>query len=138
MWIFSLVMTDCPLSGRVQGHVSNFYILDWENFATASLLCTDVINKLVNGQHVDYTYSVQVRRGWMHKFIIRWHLVDCKHLTPLFWLALDLSYKLFLHRYAAVGKNLTDITSHGLSAVADRASCIFSQWISSDETSACD
>jgi len=43
----SLVMTDCPLSGRGQGHVSNVYILDLENFATASRRCIGVINKLV-------------------------------------------------------------------------------------------
>jgi len=30
MWSISLVMSD-PLSGRGQGHVSNFYILDLEN-----------------------------------------------------------------------------------------------------------
>jgi len=33
---FSLVMSECFLSGRGQGHVSNFYIVDLENFATAS------------------------------------------------------------------------------------------------------
>jgi len=32
----SLVTSECFLSGRDQGHVSNFYILDLENFATAS------------------------------------------------------------------------------------------------------
>jgi len=32
----SLVMSECCLSGRGQGHVSNFYIVDYENFATAS------------------------------------------------------------------------------------------------------
>ena len=32
----SLVMSKCSLSGRGQGHVSNFYIVDLENFATAS------------------------------------------------------------------------------------------------------
>ena len=32
----SLVMSECFLSGRGQGHVSNFYIVDLENFATAS------------------------------------------------------------------------------------------------------
>ena len=31
------VMSECSLSGRGQGHVSNFYIVDLENFATASL-----------------------------------------------------------------------------------------------------
>jgi len=29
-------MSECPLSGRGQGHVSNFCIVDIENFATAS------------------------------------------------------------------------------------------------------
>ena len=29
-------MSECSLSGRCQGHVSNFYIVDFENFATAS------------------------------------------------------------------------------------------------------
>ena len=32
----SLVVSECSLSGRGQGHVSNFYIVDLENFATAS------------------------------------------------------------------------------------------------------
>jgi len=32
----SLVMSECSLSGLGQGHVSNFYIVDLENFATAS------------------------------------------------------------------------------------------------------
>ena len=32
----SLVMSECSLSGHGQGHVSNFYIVDLENFAMAS------------------------------------------------------------------------------------------------------
>ena len=32
----SLVMSECSLSERGQGHVSNFYIVDLENFATSS------------------------------------------------------------------------------------------------------
>ena len=32
----SLVMNECFLSGRGQGHVSNFYIVDLENVATAT------------------------------------------------------------------------------------------------------
>ena len=36
MWSLSLVMSECSLSGRGQGHASNFYIVDLENFATAS------------------------------------------------------------------------------------------------------
>ena len=36
MQSLSLVMSECFLSGRGQGHESNFYIVDLENFATAS------------------------------------------------------------------------------------------------------
>ena len=32
----SLVISECFLSGHGQGYVSNFYIVDLENFATAS------------------------------------------------------------------------------------------------------
>ena len=37
-------MSECSLSGRDQGHVSNFYIVDLENFATASRRYTGVIH----------------------------------------------------------------------------------------------
>jgi len=36
MGSLTLVMSECSLSGRGQDHVSNFYIVDLENFATAS------------------------------------------------------------------------------------------------------
>ena len=36
-------MSECSLSGRGQGHVSNFYIVDLENFATASRRYTGTI-----------------------------------------------------------------------------------------------
>ena len=55
-------MTDCSLSGRGQGHVSNFYIVDLENSATESRRSTGVINELVDGQLVDYTYDGRARR----------------------------------------------------------------------------
>ena len=46
----SLVMSECSLSGRGQGHVSNFYIVDLENFATASRQFTgDIHNSTVVG-----------------------------------------------------------------------------------------
>jgi len=46
----SLVMSECSLSGRGQGHVSNFYIVDLENFATASRRYTgDIRNSTVVG-----------------------------------------------------------------------------------------
>ena len=43
-------MSECSLSRRGQGHVSNFYIVDLENFATASRRCTgDIHNWTVVG-----------------------------------------------------------------------------------------
>ena len=47
----SLVMSECSLSGRGQGHVSNSYIVDLQNFAAvASLLYTgDIHNSTVVG-----------------------------------------------------------------------------------------
>jgi len=44
------VMSECSLSGRGQGHVSNFCIVDLENFATASRRYTgDIPNSSVVG-----------------------------------------------------------------------------------------
>ena len=45
MGSLGLVMSDCSLSGRGQGHVSNFYFVDLENFATASRRYTGDIHK---------------------------------------------------------------------------------------------
>ena len=43
-------MSECSLSGRGQDHVSNFYIVDLENFATASRRYTgDIRNSTVVG-----------------------------------------------------------------------------------------
>jgi len=36
MWSLSLCLSECSLSGHGQGHMSNFYIVDLENFTTAS------------------------------------------------------------------------------------------------------
>ena len=47
----SLVMSECSLSGRGQGHVSNFYIVDLENFA-----------KQVVGRQVIYSTELDRRR----------------------------------------------------------------------------
>ena len=50
MQSLSLAMSECFLSGRGQGHVSNFYIVDLENFATASRRYTgDIHNSTVVG-----------------------------------------------------------------------------------------
>jgi len=43
-------MSECSLSGRGQGHVSNFYIVDLENFTAASHRYTgDIRNSSVVG-----------------------------------------------------------------------------------------
>jgi len=36
LWSLSLVMSECSVNGHGQGQASNFYIVDLENFATAS------------------------------------------------------------------------------------------------------
>jgi len=46
----SVVMCECSLSGRGQGHVSNFYIVDLQNIGTASRRYTgDIHNSSVVG-----------------------------------------------------------------------------------------
>jgi len=62
----SLVMSVCSLSGRGQGHVSNFYIVDLENFATASRRYTgDIHNSTVVGLYDTYgrTKATRSRHG---------------------------------------------------------------------------
>ena len=118
-----------PLSGHGQGYMSNFYILDLENFATASRQCTGVIN--VDGPLVDYAYYGKGRRGWMHKFVIRWSTVThcvcvvyCNPLTPLLQFVLDLSYK--LHYTVMQQSARIRLTRCIAQSVCDsRASCSF-------------
>ena len=48
MQSLGLMISECFLSGRGQGQVSNFYIVDLENFATASRRYTgDIHNSTV-------------------------------------------------------------------------------------------
>ena len=59
----SLVMSECFLSGLGQGHVSNFYIVDLENFITASLRYAGDIHNSVRSRFVYDTYrTVEVTR----------------------------------------------------------------------------
>jgi len=64
MQSLSLVLTECFLSWRGQGHVSNFYIVDLENFATASRRYTgDINNSTVVGLiTTDDTHRAVTRR----------------------------------------------------------------------------
>ena len=65
-------MKNLPWKGRGQGHVSNFYIVDLENFATASRRYTGDIRypQLDHGQFVYNTYrtvkATRSRHGWVH------------------------------------------------------------------------
>jgi len=74
MWSLSLVVSECSLSGHGQGHVSNFYIVDLENFATASCRCTGTndIHNSVRSQFLYDTYkTMEVTRSchhWVHMF----------------------------------------------------------------------
>jgi len=54
-------MSECSLSGRRQGQVSNFYIVDIENFATASRRYTGDIHNLARSRFVYDTYMEATR-----------------------------------------------------------------------------
>ena len=74
MWSLSLVMSEFSLSGRGQGHVSNFYIVDLENFATASRRYTgDIRTSTVVGLFMtpetmgaDSVEMTCRSHGWVH------------------------------------------------------------------------
>ena len=68
---FSLVMSECLLRGCGQGHVSNFYIVDLENFATASRRYTgDMHNSTVVSLFMTpiRQWKRLTRHGWVHMF----------------------------------------------------------------------
>ena len=79
-------------------------ILHSESFTAVGRWCGQQNSSTV--ELVDHTYDGRARRGWMHE--VYYMLVDCNPLTPLLRFVLYLSYKLFLHCCAAVGKILTD------------------------------
>ena len=57
----SLVISECFLSGRGQGHVSNFYVVDLENFVSASRSYTgDIHNSTVVGSVYDTLPSTKL------------------------------------------------------------------------------
>ena len=61
MQSLSLVMRECSLSWRGHGQVSNFYIVDLENFATASRQYTGYIHNSVHSRFVYDTYRTVER-----------------------------------------------------------------------------
>ena len=57
VYVKSLSFDEGFLSGRGQGHVSNFYIVDFKNFATASRRYTGDIYNSVRSRFVYDTYK---------------------------------------------------------------------------------
>jgi len=77
MWSLSLVMSECSLSVRGQGHVSNFYIADLENFATASRQYTgDIHNSTVVGLFMKpETMGAESVASWLSAHCL-WHIAS--------------------------------------------------------------
>ena len=94
MWSLSLVMSECSLSGSGQGHVSNFYIMDLENFATASRRYKgDIHNSTVVGLFMTpetMGAATRSRHGWVH--IVYQALPPTKSPTSYYRFGQDLSY----------------------------------------------
>jgi len=73
------VLASWWLSGRGQGHVSNFYLLDLENFATASRRCNQQTRRRsACGLHLRRSSA-----SWLNAQVY-YTLVYCNPLTP-FW-----------------------------------------------------
>jgi len=88
------VMSEYSISGRGQGHVSNFYIVDLENFATASRRDTgDIHNSSVVGLFMtpETMRATRSRRGWVHMF--NYTLLPTTPPTSYHRFDQDLSYK---------------------------------------------
>ena len=69
----SLVMSECSLSGRGQGHMSNFYIVDLRKFRHSKSSVYRWYTQLDRCRFVYDTYKTMkatwMRHGWVHMFI---------------------------------------------------------------------
>jgi len=78
MWSLSLVVSECSLNGRGQGHVTNFYIVYLENVTTASRrYAGDIHNSTVIGFVYDTYKTMKATRthhGWVHVYDTSAHL----------------------------------------------------------------
>jgi len=72
-----IVMSECSLSGRGQGHVSNFYVVDLENFATASRQYTGNIHKssVVDLFMTPETMGANLVASWLSAHC-SWHIAS--------------------------------------------------------------
>ena len=110
MQSLSLVMSECSLS---QGHVSNFCIVDLENFATASRWFTGEIHNSDCRRFVYDTYkttkATRTHHGGVHMFITHWPTLTLQlHNFDLFRTCRTSSF------CVAVGKISTDSTHHAV------------------------
>jgi len=113
--------SECSLSGRGQGHVNNFYIVDLENFATASRRYTGDTHNSVRSRFVYGTYktmeATRSRHGWVHMFITHWPTVTFQlHSFDLWGLVVQVVSALFRGNWQDF--NLHD-ASRGHSAIAE-------------------
>jgi len=82
-------MSECSLNGRGQGHVSNFHIVDFKNFATASRRYTgDKHNSTVAG-----LFMTPETMGADSVHIVHDTLPPTKPPTSYHQFGQDLSYK---------------------------------------------
>ena len=72
MQSLSLVMSECSLSGRGQGHMSNFYIVDLENFCHSKSSVDRWYTQLDRHRFVydscKTMKATHTRHGWVHMF----------------------------------------------------------------------
>jgi len=74
----SLVISECSLSRRGQGHVSNLYIVDIENFATANRqYASDILNSSVVG-----SFMTPIRQ-WKRLDRVMVECIFLLHIAPL-------------------------------------------------------
>jgi len=91
MQSLSLVTSECFLSGSSQGHVSSFYIVDLENFATASHRYTgDIHNSSIVGLFMTPETMRATRSRRAHVYVT---LPPTKSPTSYHRFRQDLSYK---------------------------------------------
>ena len=73
MWSLSLFMSECLQSGRGQGHVSNFYIVDLKKFRHSKSSVYRWYSQHVRGRFVYDTYktmeATRSRHGRVYMFI---------------------------------------------------------------------
>ena len=69
----SLAMSECSLSGRGQGHVNNFYIVDLKKFRHSKSSVYRWYPQLVRGRFFNNIHrtmeATRSRHGWVHMFI---------------------------------------------------------------------